>query len=230
MFSSASIARRFGLAMLAVAVVGSVAACGSKSLMDNFTDKITASDFQAAGALTGSYSVAAAGVTYSATITGTEKIKGQDTSQEMTMSMAATDSTPASTSETDTITVGDSTYTRSDGGTWTKTARGSETDIKTVVSQVGLTDKGVESHFGQQLHRLESTKPVPDSFIFGDTTGISDTNMTLTFWAKDDGTPAGMTMAGTYTQDMSGTSGAVTISMEVSFDTLSGVDISAPSM
>lgn len=228
MFPAPSLARRIGLGAMAVVLVGSVAACSSKSLVDNFTGKITASDFQASGPITGTLKMTLGGATYDATISGTEKLKGKDSDQSMTTSLAAAGTTAASTSTTDTITVGDSTYTRSDNGSWTKEAR-SDTDITTILAAVAIADKGVETHNGQQLHRLDSTKAFDPKLIFSTSSGLTDAKVTLTFWAKDDGTPAGMMIAGTYTQDVNGTPAAVTISLDFNFTSLSGVTIEAPS-
>jgi len=236
MLSSSSISRRVGLAVVGAAVVASVAACGSNSatpkpsLIDSFTSKITAADFQASGALTGTYTMTVSGTAFNATITGTDKIHGKDSAMSMKLDVAATSATPASSTLNDSVDVGGFSYTRTDGGAWTKSAKTSDTTITTVISQVGLADKGVESHFNQQLHRLESTKPVPVSLMFSDTTGVTNPNLALTFWTKDDGTPAGMTMAATYTQVSSDSSGDVTMSLDVSFDSLSGVTIEAPSV
>jgi hypothetical protein len=66
--------------------------------------------------------------------------------------------------------------------------------------------------------------------FFSGTTGITNPIVSLTFWAKDDGTPAGMTMTATYTQASSGSTDDVTMLLEISFDSLSGVSIDAPSM
>jgi hypothetical protein len=230
MFLAPSLARRIGLGAMAVVLVGSVAACSSKSLVDNFTSKITASDFQASGPISGTLQMTLGGTIYDATISGTEKLKGKDSDQSMTTSLAATGTTAASASTTDTITVGDSTYTRTDNGTWTKAAR-SDSDITTILAAVAIADKGVETHNGQQLHRLDSTKPFDPKLLFSSSTsGLTDVNVTLTFWAQDDGTPAGMMIAGTYTQDVSGTPGAVTLSLDFNFTSLSGVTVEAPSM
>jgi hypothetical protein len=230
MFLAPSLARRMGLGVLALVLVGSVAACSSKSLVDNFTSKITASDFQASGPISGTLSMTLGDGTYDGTISGTEKLKGKDSDQSMTTSLAATGTTPASASTTDIITVGDSTYTRSDNGAWTKAAR-SDSDITTILSAVAIADKGVETHNGQQLHRLDSTKAFDPKLIFSSSTSsMTDVKVTLTFWAKDDGTPAGMMIAGTYTQDVNGTPAAVKMSLDFSFTSLSGVTIEAPSM
>jgi hypothetical protein len=168
--------------------------------------------------------------TVSATITGTDKIHGKDSAMSMKLDMAATSTTPASSTVNDSVDVGGFSYARTDGGAWSKTAKKSDTTITSVISQVGLVDKGVESHFNQQLHRLESTKPVPASLMFSDTTGVTNPNLTLTFWTKDDGTPAGMTMAATFTQVSSDSTGDVTMSLDVSFNSLSGVTVEAPSV
>jgi hypothetical protein len=236
MLRSLPIPRRFGLAVVGAAVAVSVAACGSNSatpkpsLIDSFTSKITAADFQASGALNGTYTMTVSGTAFSATITGTDKIHGKDSAMSMKLDMAATSTTPASSTVNDSVDVGGFSYARTDGGAWSKTAKKSDTTITSVISQVGLVDKGVESHFNQQLHRLESTKPVPASLMFSDTTGVTNPNLTLTFWTKDDGTPAGMTMAATFTQVSSDSTGDVTMSLDVSFDSLSGVTIEAPSV
>ncbi len=230
MRSSSTLTRRIGFAILAVAVVGSVAACGSKSLTDDFTSKITDSNFQASGTITGSYSTTVSGMTVHSTITGTDKIKGKDSAMSMTIAADATTPQAFSTS-TDTIDVGGNTYLRDNNGPWTKSAdKADATTITGVVKTIGLTDKGIESHFGQQLHRLDSTKSVPPSLLFSDTTSITNPTVSLSFWAKDDGTPAGMTMTATYTQASSGNSDDVTMLLEISFDSLSGVSVDAPSM
>jgi hypothetical protein len=231
MLNTPTVFKRIGLVAVGAAVVVSVGGCSSKpSMIDSFTSKITAADFQASGALTGTYTMTVSGTAFSATIAGTEKIKGNDSDQSMKLDMAATSATPASSTVNDSIDVGGFTYSRTDGGAWSKTAKTSETSIGSIIPQVGLTDKGVESHFNQQLHRVQSTKTVPTSFMFGDMTGITNAVVTLTFWVKDDGTPAGMTMAATYTQASGDSTGDVVMSMDVSFDSLSGVTIEAPSV
>jgi hypothetical protein len=230
MLVASRLARRITLAAIVMALGGSLAACGSQSLVENFTSKIQADDFQASGPITGSMTMTAGGVTYKATLSGALKIKGKDNAQTMTISLAATDATPATSTTSDSITVGDWTYSRTDGGDWTKQARAATDDVATVLKSVTVTDKGVETHSGQQLHRLESSKPLDPKAFFSDMSGISDASLTLTLWAKDDGTPAGMTVVGTFKQDQSGTLIDVTISVDFAFESLSGVTIEAPSI
>jgi hypothetical protein len=230
MLPASRLARTVGLVAIIVAIGGSLAGCGSKSLVENFTSKIQADDFQASGPITGSFKMAAEGMTFDITLSGTMNIKGKDNAQTLTLDMAATDSTPASSTINDTIAVGDWSYSRSDGGDWSKEPRSTSDGISSALKGTTFTDKGVETHYGQQLHRLESSEPLDPETFFGDTSKISDASLTLTFWAKDDGTPAGMVVAGTFKQDQGGTVLDVTIVMDVAFESLSGVTIEAPSM
>jgi hypothetical protein len=231
MLAASRLARTAGLVAVVLAVVGSVSACGSKSLVDNFTSKIRADDFQASGPITGSFTMKAQGMTFDVTLSGDLKVKGDDNAQTMTMSMAATDVTPASTTTRESISVGDWSYSRDDGGDWTKEARSNDDeDLGSVIKTVTVTDEGVESHYGRQLHRLESAEPLDPEVFFSDTSDVSDADLTLTFWAEDDGTPAGLTVEGTYKQDQSGTLVDVTLTLDYQFESLSGVTIEAPSM
>jgi len=60
--------------------------------------------------------------------------------------------------------------------------------------------------------------------------GVSDAKLTLTLWAKDDGTPAGMTVAGTYKQTQGEYVADMSLSIDFAFTSYSGVTIEAPSM
>jgi hypothetical protein len=257
MLAALRLARTAGLLAIVLAVVGSVSACGStqttsqpttqttptpeptptptpeptKSIEDAFTSKIRADDFQASGPITGSFTMEAQGLTFHVTLSGDMKVKGDYNAQTMTMAMAATDVTPASTTTQESISVGDWTYSREDGGDWTKEARSNDDeDLGSVIKTVTVVDKGVETHYGQQLHRLDSSEALDPDIFFGGMTGVSDADLTLTFWAKDDGTPAGMTITGTYTQNQSGTLVDVTLTMDYQFESLSGVTIEAPAI
>lgn len=197
----------------------------SPSLVQSFTSRVTASDFQASGSVAGTTTVSVGDKKYDGTLSGTIKLKGRDSALTITTSIAGSKTTDES------VSVGDSDYERSNGGAWTKSARSSSgVDISVLPSAGGLTDKGVQSHNGQQLHRLETTKPVdPKTVGFGDSS-MSNPKFTLAFWAKADGTPAGMTIAGTWTEDMSGSPAKATMSVDFNFEKLSGVTIEAPSV
>lgn len=197
----------------------------SSTVVKNFTSRITATDFQASGSVAGTMTVTAGSKKFDGTVSGAIKLNGKDSSLTVTTSMAGSKTT------NETVSVADSDYERTNGGKWTKSARSSTgLDISSLLSAGGLTDKGVQSHDGRQLHRLETGKPLdPKTVGFGDTS-MSNPKFTLTFWATDDGTPAGMTMAGTWTQDMSGTAANASMSLDFNFEKLSGVKIEAPSV
>jgi hypothetical protein len=197
----------------------------SSSLVKNFTSRITASDFQASGPVAGTMTVTAASQKLDGTFAGAIKLSGKDSSLTLTTSMTGSKTT------TETVSVGDSDYERTNGGKWTRSARSSTgLDISSFLSAGSLTDKGVQSHGGRQLHRLETGKPLdPKTVGFGDSS-MSNPKFTLTFWAKDDGSPAGMMMAGTWTQAMSGAAANATMSLDFNFEKLSGVEIAAPSV
>jgi hypothetical protein len=223
MNSSALILRRLGAVAVILTVVATVGACGSKSLVENFTSNITASDFQASGPVTGTVSVTVSGQKVDGTYNGTIKIKGKDSASTMTMVIAG------STTTNDKVSLGDSDYSRTGGGSWTKSARSANgMDVPALVAG-GVTDKGVETHNGQPLHHLELSK-APDAKAFFDDPNMASGNFTLVLWSKDDGSPAGMTISGSWTQDMNGAPAQATLAIDFSFDSLSGVDIQAPSV
>ena len=221
-----SIARRIGLGALLFAVAATAAACGgSRSLTDNFTSRITAGDFQVSGSATGSFSVSAGGMTFDGTAAGTFKAKGKDSASSLSMTIAG------STSTNDSVDVGDFSYTRTDGGAWTRSARTTDSGMDfAVMVSAGVTDKGVETHNGKQLHHLEPNQAVDPKQIFGSDSAMSGGTFTVVFWATDDGTPAGLTVSGNWSQDMNGTTAQATITLDFNFDSLSGVTIEAPSM
>ena len=217
--------RRLGLSALAVVVLAvSVAGCSSPaSLVDTFTGKITAADFQFSATIAGTMHVEVSGMKLDGTFSGTAKLKGKDSATAMTTSMAG------STSTQESVTVDGTTYTKGTDGTWTKSAKSDNNDISTFLKSAGgLTDKGIETHNGQQLHRLASNAPFDPKMMGLDTAKITDVKVDLVFWAKDDGTPAGMSLSGGWTQDFSGSKGPVTVTLDYNFDSLSGVTIDAP--
>jgi hypothetical protein len=205
------------------ALVGCSSSGGGKSLTDTFIAAATASDFQAAGSMSGTVSMSMGGQSFDGTYTGSFKIKGNDSSTSMTMTIAG------GTSTSDQVSVGDSDYSRSDGGQWTKNPRSEGGMSVPAMLAGGVTDKGVEAHNGQQLHRLELNKAPSAKDVFSDPNMASGT-FSVVFWAKDDGTPAGMTISGSWSQDVSGAQATATLAIDFTFESLSGVTIEAPSM
>ncbi len=134
----------------------------SPSLVKNFTTTISADDFQASGSAIGTVSVTINGQKIDGTYSGTFKFKGNDSSSTMTMTMAGTKTT------NDSVSVGDSDYSRTNGGAWTKTARSATNMSFRVLTAGGVTDKGVELHDGQKLHHLDLVKTPDPKSLFND--------------------------------------------------------------
>jgi len=193
----------------------------SPSLVTSYTSKVTASDFQASGSIAGTISVTSGGQKTDGTYSGTFKIKGNDSSSTMTMTLGGSKSTGEQ------VSVGGSDYSRTNNGTWTKTARSSTGFSFSLLTAGGVTDKGVETHTGQRLHRLDLVKPTDAKSLFSDPTMAAGT-YTVVLWARDDGTPAGMTVSGSWSQAMNGAPAQATISLDYNFEALSGVTIVAP--
>ncbi len=193
----------------------------SPSLVSSYTSKVTASDFQVSGSIAGTVSVTIGGQKTDGTYSGAFKIKGNDGSSTMTMTLGGSKSTG------DQVSLGGSDYSRTNNGKWTKAARASTGLSFPRLTAGGVTDKGVETHNGQRLHHLNLVKPPDSKSLFGDPNMATGT-YTLVLWAKDDGTPAGMTVSGSWSQEATGAPAHATISLDYNFEALSGVTIEAP--
>jgi hypothetical protein len=193
----------------------------SPSLVASYTSKVTASDFQASGSIAGTVSVTSGGQKTDGTYSGTFKIKGSDSSSTMTMTLGGSKSTG------DQVSVGGSDYSRTNGGKWTKAARSSTSLSIPGLAAGGVTDKGVETHNSQRLHHLDPLKAPGAKSLFSDPNMATGTYVVV-LWAKDDGTPAGLTISGSWSEELNGASAQATISLDYSFDALSGVTIEAP--
>jgi hypothetical protein len=134
----------------------------------------------------------------------------------------------------DTVDVGQTSYASDNGGSWTKSAR-SASSVSSAESPLTPTmrfvDKGVESKYGVELHRLELIDATaltaatlknlgPPSFQTGE--------FTLTIWTTDDGTPSVLEEDGSYqgTSDSGPTKG--TMVEEFRFIAFSAETITAP--
>jgi hypothetical protein len=193
----------------------------SPSLVSTYTSRVRASDFQASGSITGTVSVTIGEQKTDGTYSGVFKIKGNDSSATMTMTLGGSKSTG------DQVSVGASDYSRTNNGKWTKAARSSTGLSFANLVSGGVTDKGVETHNAQRLHHLALVKPPDAKSLFGDPKMATGT-YTVVLWAKDDGTPAGLTVSGSWSEEVSGGPAQSTISLDYSFDALSGVTIEAP--
>jgi hypothetical protein len=196
------------------------------SRVASFEAKIASSDFQAHGPVVGSIAVKLIVGSTSGSITGTFKVKGADSDVSIAWKILGI------TSTNDSIVVGDWAYSRTNGGQWTKAPASGKTLQGFVGSGIVLLDEGVEAKFGRQLHRLTVANMAGvDLSAFGITAGAGQENLTvssLSFWAEDDGTPAGLTIEASLDQKILNTPSHEKVTLDISIDTLSGVTITAP--
>ena len=194
--------------------------------VDSFEARITSSDFQAQGPVVGSIAVTTIFGSTSGSVTGTFKVKGTDSDVSIASKILGI------TATNDSIVVGDEAYSRTNGGQWTEGPASGRTLQGFVGSGIVLIDEGVEPKFGQLLHQLAVANMAGvDPSAFGITAGPGQENLTvssLSFWAEDDGTPAGMTIQASLDQKIFGTPSHETVTLDISIDTLSGVSITAP--
>jgi hypothetical protein len=196
------------------------------STLDAFKAKVASSDFQAEGSVAGSVKVSLVVGSSSGSVTGTFKVKGGDVAESITAKILGT------TTTYDNIIVGEWAYSRTNGGGWHKAPASGKTIQSFVGSGIVLTDEGVEARFGEQLHRL-SVADVSgvDPSAFGISAGSGQSNLaidSLSFWAEEDGTPAGLSIQASLDQKVSITTAHETVTLDINIDTLSGVTITAP--
>jgi hypothetical protein len=196
------------------------------STLDSFKARIASSDFQAQGSVVGSIKVALIIGSSSGPITGTFKVKGGDSDVSISSKILGI------TATNDNSVVGDWAYSRMNGGEWTKAPASGKTLQGFVGSGIVLTDEGVETKFGKQLHRLTVANMADvDLSAFGIAAGPGQESLTvssLSFWAEDDGTPAGLSIQASLDQKIFNTPSHETVTLDISIDTLSGVSITAP--
>jgi hypothetical protein len=204
----------------AASLIDKVWPAASPSLVERYASKVGA-DFEASGPVAGTISVTISGKTIDGTYSGVFKMKGMDSSSALTVTLAG------STTTSDEVSVGDSDYTRTNGGAWTKKARSSAGLSFGALAADDVTDKGVETHNGQRLHHLDPVKPFDAKSLFSDP-NITAGTFAVVLWAEDDGTPAGFTISGSWTEEVDGAPAQTTISLDYTFEALSGVTIVAP--
>jgi hypothetical protein len=195
------------------------------STLDSFKARITSSDFQAQGPVVGSITVTTIFGPRSGPVTGTFKVKGGDSAYSISSKILGI------AGSIDNIVVGDLAYSRTNGGNWTKAPASGKTLQSLVDGGIVLMDEGLEAKFGKQLHHLTVANMAGvDLSAFGIAAGPGQENLTasLSFWAEEDGTPAGLSIGASLDQKIFGTPSHETVTLDMSIDTLSGVTITAP--
>jgi hypothetical protein len=196
------------------------------STLASFEARVTSSDFQAQGPVVGTIKAQVVFGSSSGTVTGTFKVKGADSAASITSKILGL------TITYDNIVVGGWSYSRSNGGAWSKAPASGKTLQSLMSSGIVLTDVGVETRFGKSVHHLVvANVSGVDLSAFGITAGADQSNLTvssLSFWAEDDGTPAGVSIEASLDQKIFGTNSHETVTLDIRIDTLSGVTITAP--
>lgn len=174
-----------------------------------FVKAIGAPDFSARATVTGTLTVGSV----EGTIAGTGAFDAGSSSLTMTVK--------AGTFEqgTDTINVGNQSWKRTSPGPWLEDPERTSDEVSfgdLLRKLVSVTDLGAETRGGLRLHHLQpkggaAVSAATLGFDVGDAT---DAKFTLDFYAADDGTPAIMAIAGSWTQ----TSGDVSLPTKVAFD------------
>ena len=245
-------ARRFARGAAVLLLIGSVAACGSSwwpfqpstpttaptptpsptptptpiSTLDAFKARVISGDFQAQGTVAGTVNARLIIGSSSGPVTGTFKVKAGDSDASINAVILG------STITYDSIVVGGSSYSRTNGGQWSQSPASGKTLQGFVSSGIVIVDAGPEPMFGRQLHHLTVADMAGvDPSAFGISAGSSMQNLTLqslSFWAETDGTPAGVSLQATFDQQILGTPTHETVTLDIQIEALSGVTITAP--
>jgi hypothetical protein len=137
--------------------------------------------------------------------------------------------------DTETVTVGSSSWSRAAPGPWledpAKPDGSKDSSVGEMLrSVISVVDLGVESRGGRQLHHLRSSSgnAISGAAVgFGSAT-TKDGKFTLDFYAADDGTPAIMAIAGTWTQVSGGVDVPSSMSFDIAFDDIGDPQVIEP--
>ena len=115
--------------------------------------------------------------------------------------LVRTDATGKSKAKVETITANGTRYVKVKG-VWTNAGPADETDLVAVLrSMTGVTDLGVESKDGAQLHHLQAPAlgVIPRDLALV-TKDVTDVSGTVDAWVEEDGSPVSMTITSTWKQ------------------------------
>lgn len=181
--------------------------------------------FAANATITGTIEVGA--VSYP--VSGAYDIRGTDNRQSLTVAI------PNASQVTESVTTAGITYVQK-GSLWyvkpaaTTPATGNASLASAMRSILAVTDVGIETRKGQDLHHLQppSTAVIPVS-AFGASDPTGDGKVTIDFYVRDDGTPVVMSLALTWTQVSGATRTPAAMALDFEFSNVGGsIVISAP--
>ncbi len=131
----------------------------------------------------------------------------------------------------DRVMLGKTTYSRDNGGKWTKRNRtpadaAGMAEMLTAV-QV-MNDTGSETKNGVVLHRIEAVDTAALAAALQAAGTGTHYELELVFWVADDGSPAVIEVTGTYQDTVSEVPVTVALDQQWTIETTSGVKIAAP--
>jgi len=162
------------------------------------------------------------------TVSGTAAGNGNDCSTSLSAVSAG------ASRKSEVVLLGSDVYERSNDGAWSKRTResGLTCEEMGLLMQTNLVDKGKETKNGQPAHRLEVADPVQFSSgiekLETGVTGQTLTQVTMSVWVKDDGTPIAVKFGGSHSQPNNGVPTQVTYTYDYTITKTSGVTISPP--
>ena len=169
--------------------------------------------------------ISGANILVQQTTTGTLSYRSGDASSSLT------DKILDVTKTKDEVMLGKTTYTRENGGAWTKRARvpGDTAGTPEMLWPTqAMNDAGLETRNGVQLHRIEASDTTAlAAALQGSGTG-TQSKVTLVFWVTDEGTPAAFQVAGTYQDTVNEAPVTVTFDQQWTITATTGVTITAP--
>jgi hypothetical protein len=153
------------------------------------------------------------------TIAGTTTFDGLDSSDTTTTTVSGV------ASETDHVATGGKRYVKKGTGPWLEDT--STAPANTLSHELGrvaalVTDSGLDSHNGTPAHKLV----LPPGTAFDASTlglassGATDVQVTVTFYAKDDGTPVAVTLDATWSQPSGSSSVPVHMTLDIALSQL----------
>jgi hypothetical protein len=177
-----------------------------------FVQNVTGPSFNATATIAGTMTVGPV----DGTITGEGVVSGANSSMTLVIDADVFKQTSES------IHVGGASWSRKDDGPWledpAKPAGSANQTLDGMLQSVtSVTDTGVETRGGRQLHHLRSSggNAIPPTTFGVDPATAKDAEFTLDFYATDDGTPAILAIAGSWTTVGSG---GTSLPTELRFD------------
>jgi hypothetical protein len=115
---------------------------------------------------------------------------------------------------------------------WFDSGAPADDDLPALLTSIdgGVTDTGVETRTGQELHHLAITPPATAAAAIGvPAKGSSDVLVTMDAWVQEDGTPVFMTLGATWRQAVGKKQVDATRTLELAFSEVGqAITVSAP--